>query len=133
MLVSTKPVGECSTQELLEALMLQASFNQFNPKQVLSDLYAHPDLWTHFLMGPQIIEREKFCRIGLFMALRDIGYRWHADTLYIHSRDDECVFPLIELGKTWKCDDVEVFDRERTSSLMGMYPDPAPVVAYWWD
>jgi hypothetical protein len=41
MLDPAKPVGDCSPQELVAALMLKAAFNQFDPKQVLSDLYAH--------------------------------------------------------------------------------------------
>jgi hypothetical protein len=52
MLNSAKPVGDCSPQELVAALMLKAAFNQFDPKQVLSDLYAHQEWWKSFVMGP---------------------------------------------------------------------------------
>ena len=34
MLDLAKPVGDCSPQELVAALMLKAAFNQFDPKQV---------------------------------------------------------------------------------------------------
>ena len=135
MLNPTKPVGECSTQELLFALMLQrGKVNLFNSEQVLEDLYTHQDLWISFFLGPQVVEHADYCRNGLFLILRDINRQWHADTLYVHCRDDECVFPLIELGKSWQCDDLEVFDRKRVASLMGVYPSKLPpVLAFWWD
>ncbi|GET37827.1 hypothetical protein [Microseira wollei] len=130
----SKPIGECSTQELLEALMLQRGrFNLFDAERVLHDLYANRNLWISFFMGPQIVEDAEYCLNGLFRTLRSISYRWHADTLYVHAQDDDCVYPLVELGKVWQCDDVEVFDRKRTGELMGRYPAPSPVVVYWWD
>jgi len=47
MLNPAKPVGDCSPQELVAALTLKAAFNQFDPKQVLSDLYeVEPKNWT---------------------------------------------------------------------------------------
>ncbi len=132
MLESTKPVGECSAQELIAALMLRAGFNEFYPKDVLFDLYAHPELWISFVMGPHLPAPSDTRLFGLLIVLRDLK-RWHADTLYVLSRDDECVFPLVDMGKSWGCDDVEVIDRKRTGHLMGMSPSPAPIVVYWWD
>lgn len=129
-----KPIGECSTQELVEALMLhRGDYNLFDAEQVLADLYSNRDLWVSFFMGPLIVEHEDYCLNGLFLILRDILHQWHGDTLYVHCRQDECVFSLLVLGKAWKCDDVQVFNRERTGHLMGWHPAPPPVIAYRWD
>jgi len=133
MLDFNQPVGDCSTQELLEALMLHAGFNDFDPMLVLDDLHSNPNLWMSFFMGPPIVEREDFCRCGLFVAIRDIRRRWRADTLYVHAQDDDCVFPLVDFGKKWNAKEVEIFDRQRTEHLMLMYPAPPPVVTYWWN
>lgn len=50
----TNPVGLCSTQELVVALMLQSRLNSFDPDQVFADLKAHPKLWISFLMQPPL-------------------------------------------------------------------------------
>lgn len=133
MLDLSKPIGECSPQELVAALMLKAAFNQFDPKQVLSDLYAHQECWTSFVMGPPLPEDSEYPLARLLIALRDLGYRWKADTLYVLTRDDEHVFPLLDLGKKWECNSTEVIDRSRTGHLLGRHPAPPPVVVYWWD
>ncbi len=132
MLDFNQPVGDCSTQELLEALMLHANLNNFNPMQILSDLHANPDLWISFFMGPSIRTGEEIDKCGLFQAIRDIRRRWNVDTLYVYTREDDCVFPLVDFGKKWQAGNVEVFDRLRTGYLMNQHPAPPPVVAYWW-
>ncbi len=54
MLDLAKPVGDCSPQDLVAALMLKAAFNPFGPKQVLSDLYAHREWWKSFVVEPPL-------------------------------------------------------------------------------
>lgn len=131
-------VGQCTPQQLMEALMLQGGrWNNFDPEPILEDLYQNQDLWLQFMMLPLIGESEQSNRLysNLGLALRDLGYRWHADTLYVWSSDDDCVYPLVELGKTWMADDVQVMDRNRASMFIGYggSDDPPPVVIYWWD
>ena len=132
------PVGECTPQQLMEALMLQEGrWNNFDPEPILTDLYQNRDLWLNFMMLPLIAEDEKSGRLysNLGLLLRDLDDRWHADTLYIWSRDDDCVYPLVDFGKTWMADDVQVMDRDRASVFIGYggYENPPPVVVYWWD
>ncbi|XHX76379.1 MAG: hypothetical protein RBJ76_18285 [Stenomitos frigidus ULC029] len=133
MLDLAKPIGDCSPQEWVAALMLKAAFNQFDPKQVLSDLYTHQEWWKSFVMGPPLPEDAEAPLHRMLLALRDLGYRWKADTLYVLTRDDECVLPLLDLGKGWHYDHTEVIDRTRTGQLLGRHPAPPPIVVYWWD
>ncbi len=133
MLDLTKPIGECTPQELVAALMLKAAFNQFDPQQVLSDLYAHQEWWKSFLMGAPLPEATEYPLDRALIALRDLGYRWKADTLYVLTRDDEYVFPLLDLSKEWQCSSTEVIDLTRTGLLLGRHPAPPAIVVYWWD
>jgi hypothetical protein len=133
MLDLTKTVGECPPQELIAALMLKGAFNQFDPKQVLADLYAHQEWWKSFVMGPPLPEDPEDPLARILVALRDLSYRWKADTLYVLTRDDEYVFALLDLSKGWQCSSTEVIDRTRTGSLLGRYPAPPSIVVYWWD
>jgi hypothetical protein len=131
-------VGECNSQQLMEALMLtEGRWNNFDPEPILTDLYQNQHLWLTYMMLPLIGESEDSNRLfsNLGLALRDLGDRWHADTLYIWSRDDDCVYPLVDFGKTWLADDVQVMDRDRASIFIGYggSQQPPPVVIYWWD
>lgn len=83
-------------------------------------------------MGPPLPEDAKDPLDKILLTLRDLGYRWKANTLYVLTRDDEYVSPLLDLGKNWQCDHTEVIDRTRTGQLLGRYPAP-PIVVYWWD
>ena len=132
------PVGQCTPQQLMEALMLQGGrWNNFDPEPILKDLHQNRHLWLNFMMLPLIGEEEESGRLysNLGLALRDLSDRWHADTLYIWSRDDDCVYPLVDFGKTWLADDVQVMDRDRASVFIGYggSSDPPPVIIYWWD
>jgi hypothetical protein len=132
------PVGQCTPQQLMEALMLQGGrWNNFDPEPIVQDLHQNSHLWLNFMMLPLIGEDEESGRLysNLGLALRDLSDRWHADTLYIWSRDDDCVYPLVDFGKTWLADDVQVMDRDRASVFIGYggSSDPPPVVVYWWD
>lgn len=131
-------VGQCTPQQFMEALMLTGGrWNNFNPEPILEDLYQNQHLWLNFMMLPLIGESEASGRLysNLGFALRDLGDRWHADTLYVWSQDDDCVYPLVDLGNTWLADDVQVMDRDRASKFIGYggCDDPPPVVIYWWD
>lgn len=131
-------VGQCRPQQLMEALMLQSGrWNNFDPEPILQDLHQNRHLWLSFMMLPLICEDDESGRLysNLGLALRDLSDRWHADTLYVWSRDDDCVYPLVDFGKTWKADDVQVMDRDRASVFIGYggWSDPPPVVVYWWD
>ncbi len=75
--------------------------------------------------------RQQYINLGC-CALRYLGYRWHADTLYIWSRDEDCVYSLVDFSKAWMADDVQVIDRDRASVFIGYRgcDDPPPVVIY---
>ena len=113
--------------------MLKAAYNQFDPQQVLSDLYDHQEWRKSFAMGPPLPEDSEDPLARILIALRDLGYRWKADTLYLLTHDDGYVLPLLELGKKWQCSSTDVIDRTRTGSLLGRHPAPPPIVTYWWD
>lgn len=107
-------VGQCTPQQLMEALMLQSGrWHNFDSELILADLDQNRHLWLNFMMLPLIGEDEDSNRLysNLGYALRDLRYRWHADTLYVWSKDDDCVYPVVDFGKAWMADDVQVMEK----------------------
>ena len=69
----SKPIGECSAQELAAAILLNAGVSRFNPQQVLADLTAHRHLWRTFLMGLPILPNLNHeLPQGTLLPLRDL-------------------------------------------------------------
>ncbi len=132
------PVGDCTPQELWLALMLNSGFNSFDPYQVAEDLYANRALWSGFAMLPNIDvmtsqEYPNLWRRGYLGFLPALNYRYHCDTLYIVAADDEHVFRLVDFGKEWKADSVQVYTGEEAERLLNERYDALPVLSYWWD
>ena len=48
-----------SSQELFASLVWQRQFNNFDGKQVISDLSSHPNLWHSFLFSKSIYAPDK--------------------------------------------------------------------------
>ena len=131
-------IGDCTPQDLWAALMLNSGFNSFDPYQVVSDLYAHRDLWLGFAMLPdiEVITSQQYPelqRLGFVRFLPSLGDRHHCDCLYVATTDDETVLQLLDFGKTWSADDVEVYTGEAAERLLDRRHRPAPVLRYWWD
>lgn len=131
-------IGDCSLQDLWAALMLNSGFNSFDPYQVVSDLYAHQDLWLGFAMLPdvEVMTSQKYPdlqRRGCVRFLPMLGYRHQCDCLYIAAADDEMVFRLVDFGKEWSADEVQVYTGEAAGRLLDEHYRPAPVLRYWWD
>ncbi len=131
-------VGDCTPQELWTALILNAGFNSFDPYQVLSDLYENKDIWLGFAMLPDIEvitsqEYPNLQRRGYLSFLNSLSYRYYCDSFYIVAADDECVFRLVDFGKEWKADDVQVYTGEEAERLLNGNRGALPVVRYWWD
>ena len=156
-----------SPQELFAALVWQRQFNQFNGKEVITDLSHHPDLWASFLFTKPIFAPDKDGLsfggvLDTLMAMAN--YRpvpetsivhfiaYPADTLYIVTENqDTTVSQLVELGKKWRADSVDVTDgtsenygwrlqrrlRNRWSgALYGRQihqARDAVLISYWWD
>lgn len=160
-----------SPQELIAALVWQRQFNYFNGEEIITDLSEQPNLWRSFLFSGVVYapkDQEIFsfaCMISTLLAMAN--YRpvpedsvsrlvaYPADTLYILTENREpTVTQLIDLGKKWQADTVEVVDGkndeygsylqlrlresliDRNKSLL----DPsnrkdkdAAIVVYWWD
>lgn len=62
-----------------------------------------------------------------------LNYRYHCDTLYIVAAADEHVFQLVDFGKEWKADSVQVYTGEDAERLLNKRGDALPVLSYWWD
>lgn len=156
-----------SPQELFAALVWQRRFNQFNGEEVITDLSQHPDLWASFLFTKPIFAPDKN---GLSFGgvidtlLAMANYRpmpetsiihfipYPADTLYILTENqDTTVTQLMDLGKKWRADSVDVTDgtneecgwqlqhRLRSRLEWGLSGQKlqrdrdAVVITYWWD
>ncbi|OLT59799.1 hypothetical protein [Moorena bouillonii] len=156
-----------SPQELFAALVWQRRFNEFDGPEVITDLSKHRDLWASFLFTkPVFAPDENGLSFGglLDTLLAMANYRpmpdssiihfvaYPADTLYILAENqDTKVSQLIDLGKKWRADSVEVTDgtneeysyrlkrrlRYRYEGALwgdGIQRDrDAVVVCYWWD
>lgn len=131
-------IGDCSPQDLWAALMLNSGFNSFDPYQVLSDLYAHRQLWLGFAMLPdiEVITSQRYPKLqrrGFVQFLPMLECRHQCDCLYVAVAEDEMVFQLLDFGKAWNADDVQVYTGEAAERLLNEYDRCAPVLRYWWD
>ncbi|MBW4692611.1 MAG: hypothetical protein KME27_12685 [Lyngbya sp. HA4199-MV5] len=156
-----------SPQELFAALVWQRRFNEFDGQEVITDLAHHPDLWQSFLFSKPIYAPDKH---GLsFNGVLDTllamaNYRpmpetsvmhfipYPADTLYVLAENqDMIVAQLMDLGKKWRADVVDVCDGTSEAAdwkfrdyvamrlkeaLWGESFEndrDAVIISYWWD
>ncbi len=134
-----KSIAEsCTAQEMFAALVWQRQFNEFDGKQVVSDLVSHCNLWSSFLFTRQIFpaDNEGFSFRGLTNMLVSMANNRHqqikkndrgvyscyspyfADTLYMLTKNqDAMVTQLIDLGKKWQADSVEIYDGQNNDEL----------------
>lgn len=155
-----------SPQELFAALVWQRRFNQFDGQEVINDLSNHADLWASFIFTkPIFAPDENGLSFGgvidtlLAMANSSPGpatriihfVAYPADTLYIMAENqDTTVSELLDLGKKWRADSVNVTDgtdenytyqlkrrlRVRLEEALlrdDKRPRDAVVISYWWD
>lgn len=156
-----------SPQELFAALVWQRRFNEFHGETIITDLAKHPQLWRSFLFTrPTYAPDQKglsFCGV-IDTLLAMANYRpmpetsmihfvqYPADTLYILAENqDTVVAQLLDLGKAWRADAVDVCDGINAGeafrfrdyvkvrlqqSLWGHDSEDdrdAVVISYWWD
>jgi hypothetical protein len=158
-----------SPQELFAALVWQRQFNEFDGEEVITDLAHHPALWASFLFTKPIFAPDEN---GLSFSgvidtrLAMANYRpmpetsiihfipYPADTLYILAENkDTTVSQLMDLGKKWRADSVDVSDSANEDysytwrlkrGLRGRLAEglsgekvqrnqDAVVICYWWD
>lgn len=156
-----------SPQELFAALVWQRRFNEFDGEEVITDLCNHRNLWASFLFTkPIFAPDENGLSFGGMVdtLLAMANYRpmpetsiihfiaYPADTLYILTENQDIkVSELLDLGKKWRADSVEVSDgtneeyglqllrrlRTRLSGALwgeDVHQDcDAAIVTYWWD
>lgn len=155
-----------SPQELFAALVWQRQFNEFDGEEVITDLSKHPDLWASFMFTkPIFAPDENGLSFGgvVDTLLAMANYRpmpddsiihfvaYPADTLYILAENqDTKVSQLLDLGKKWRTDSVDVTDgtneeygwqlrrrlrNQYEGALSGQdnKARDAVIVCYWWD
>jgi hypothetical protein len=156
-----------SPQELFAALVWQRQFNQFDGQEVITDLIHQPALWKSFVFTKPIYAPDSggLSFNGLLDTLLAMAnYRpmpetsiihfipFPADTIYILAENqDVVVSQLLDLGKKWRADSVDVCDgsdknedwkfRDYVSirlkeALWGedsRQDKDAVIVSYWWD
>lgn len=156
-----------SPQELFAALVWQRRFNEFDGEEVITDLSNHPDLWVSFLFSKPIFAPDEngLSFNGVIDTLLAMAnYRpmpetsimhfipYPADTLYILTvNQDTTVAQLVDLGKKWRADSVDVCDgtseefgwrlKRRLLARLegGLWGEEvesdrdAVVISYWWD
>jgi hypothetical protein len=159
-----------SPQELFAAMVWQRQFNEFDGQEVITDLAHHPDLWKSFLFTKPIYAPDKdgLSFNGVLETLLAMAnyrpmpetsiihfVRYPADTLYVLAENQDIILSqLIDLGKKWRADSVDIYDgssgeseeedwefREYVSlrlrrALWGEQfkrEKDAVIVCYWWD
>lgn len=157
-----------SPQELVAAMVWQRQFNEFDGKEVITDLSQNSNLWRSFLFTKPIYAPDKsglsFCGV-VDTLLAMANYRpmpetsmihfipYPADTLYILAENrDTVVAQLVELGKKWRADSVDICDGTNEEEewkfqkyiqlrlegalwgeKIGDLDSDAAVISYWWD
>lgn len=156
-----------SPQELFAALVWQRRFNEFDGEEVITDLSQQADLWVSFLFTKPIFasDPDGLSFGGVIDTLIAMAnYRpmpetsiihfvaYPADTLYILTENrDTTVSRLLDLGKKWRADSVDVCDgtseeyglrlfrrllgrlSEALDGEPGKQVRDAVVISYWWD
>jgi hypothetical protein len=156
-----------SAQELFAALVWQRRFNEFNGEEVITDLYHNSQLWASFLFTKPIFapDTNELSFGGLLDTLLAMAnYRpmpsrsmihfvaYPADTLFILTENqDIIVSQLMDLGKKWQADSVEITDgmnedygwrlqrqlktqlEDGLSGKKNQRSCDAVVISYWWD
>ena len=153
----------CSAQELIAALVWQRQFNEFDGKQVVRDLISHSDLWSSFLFTKQIFSADRQGLTDTLVSMANNRYQkieknnwgvycyfaaYPADTLYILTKNqDALVIQLVDLGKKWQADSVDIYDSQNNGELTKyesivlsralIIPDEgirdAVLIKFWWD
>lgn len=160
-----------SVQEMMAALVWQRRFNEFDGPEVIADLIDHPDLWRSFLFTKPVYAPDKhgLSFNGVLETLLAIAnyrpmpkesmihfIRYPADTLYLIAENrDVVVSRLLDFGKKWRADIVDVFDGSEQpeeeedwefrsyaelrlrkglwgETIRGEGRD-AVLISYWWD
>ena len=122
-----------SSQELFAALVWQREFNDFNGKKVITDLSENPNLWESFLFTRPIFTSDKdginfVGMVDILVSMANsclvpldtiVSYATYpADTILVLTENkDTIVAQLMDLGKTWKADSVEVIDSNNQEGL----------------
>ncbi|MEL6136494.1 MAG: hypothetical protein AAFR42_03660 [Cyanobacteria bacterium J06628_6] len=159
-----------TVQDMMAALVWQRRFNEFDGPEVIADLARHPDLWRSFLFTKPIYAPDKHGLsfngvLDTLLAMANYRpmhpdsvmhfIRYPADTLYLLAENqDVVVAQLVDLGKKWRADVVDVFDgspREDEEDwrfrqyaqlrlergIWGKRPMSdecdAVLISYWWD
>lgn len=132
MLDRTKPIGDCTAQELATAMLIDASAGRFDAGQILRDLEIHRSLWRSFLMGrPLIASFAGELPLGLLLPLRDLHQHWNLDTLYILVSDQRAIAPMRDVAQTWG-GEVGQYVGEQVQRLLGSAHDDT-ILFCWWD
>lgn len=170
-LARIKSIADSYTpQEMFAALVWQRRFNDFDGEQIITDLYNNSDLWRSFLFAQGIYAKDSeslsfTSMINTLLAMANwrpmpetsfIRFiRYPADYLYVLTENESVtVSKLIDLGKKWQADSVEIVDR--SNKEYGKYVEwklreclikphltqlnqpncdrtDGVVIVYWWD
>ena len=158
-----------SPQEMMAAMVWQRRFNEFDGPEVIADLAEHADLWKSFVFTKPVYAPDKDGMsfngvLDTLLAMANYRpmpessvihfVRYPADTLYLLAENQDIVVSqLLDLGKKWRADVVDVFDggeqpeeedwefRDYAEMRLrrGLWNTAkegkrdAVIVSYWWD
>ena len=128
-------------QKLQLMLVLNNSFNAFEPFVVVRDLLVNRTLWQSVVMDrgvlmPRGTSEFPGTRIRTdLIKLRDIGSGWwNVDTLFLLTCEEH-VAGLTAIADRWSYDAITVLSGEDTDDLLGIgrANHPNRIIGIWWD
>lgn len=109
-------------QKIQFELMKLASFNNFDGKDVVSDLIKNRDLWKSCVMDRNDL-----------LKLRDIPDNvWNVDVLYILT-EQKNLEALIEISEYWFPNKLNVIEKKEANELLRMGGGTDVILSIWWD
>jgi hypothetical protein len=127
-----KQLEECSSQEILAALMLHHPKPELM-KKVLSDLSSHQNCWNSFVMGPSLPSTDRGADPGSLACLRDLWTGWGGNTLYILVPFSDEVRSLQNLAKNWAYTDIKILTPQFVRFLLGMQTMRHHLLVVYWE
>jgi hypothetical protein len=113
-----EPVGICSAQQIVAALMLHQR-DRSVVERLLGDLDANQSCWDTFMSGPALPTVSATRDRGILTCLRDIGICWNTTAFYILAPDMTAARALRSKTRRWGCTKPVIHTTDQTKHWVG--------------
>ncbi|HEY9663440.1 MAG TPA: hypothetical protein V6C65_33755, partial [Allocoleopsis sp.] len=98
---------DCTPQQLIAGLIIQADSNSFHAPTILEDLEYHSEWWRSFVLGPPL-PNTKTGTTNRLNVLQQLPKTWCDDCLYIWAWDNDVTTNLRSLAQEWHSDNITI-------------------------